>query len=103
VRARLQLGAITAEDIQVELYRGKVAIDGEIHTGVAIPMAYQGQDDQGQSFYGAEVEYSSSGLQGFSLRILPKHRYLNSAYDPKLILWADPDHVVVRSGSASRS
>jgi starch phosphorylase len=103
VRARLQLGAITAEDIQVELYRGKVAIDGEIHTGVAIPMTYQEQDDQGQSFYGAEVEYSSSGLQGFSLRILPKHRYLNSAYDPKLILWADPDHVVVRSEGASPS
>jgi starch phosphorylase len=97
VRARLQLGAITAEDIQVELYRGKVAIDGEIHTGVAIPMAYQGQDDNGHSLYGAELEYASSGLQGLSLRILPKHRYLNSAYDPKLILWADPDQVVVKS------
>jgi glycogen phosphorylase len=98
VMARLQLGAITPEDVQVELYRGTVGVDGEIHTGVAMPMTYQGQDAEGKSFYIIEVDYASSGLQGLSLRILPQHRFLNSAYDPKVILWANPDEVRVVSG-----
>ncbi|MFZ4641331.1 MAG: alpha-glucan family phosphorylase [Nodosilinea sp.] len=97
VIARLQLGAITPEDIQVELYRGSIAVDGEIHTGVATPMIYQGEDQQGKSCYSIEVEYTSSGLQGLSLRILPQHRYLNSSYDLKMILWANPDQVSIKS------
>jgi starch phosphorylase len=95
VSTRLNLGAITPDDVQVELYRGSVAIDGEIHSGTATPMTYQGQDNQGHSLYATEVEYTSSGLQGISLRILPQHLALNSPYDPKLILWADPEQVPI--------
>jgi starch phosphorylase len=99
VVACIQLGAITPDDVQVELYQGTVGVDGEIHAGFAIPMTYQGQDANGRSFYVIEVEYSASGLQGLSLRILPKHRYLNSPYDPKLILWANPEQVAIVSTS----
>jgi starch phosphorylase len=99
VVACIQLGAITPDDVQVELYQGTVGVDGEIHAGFAIPMTYQGQDANGRSFYIIEVEYSASGLQGLSLRILPKHRYLNSPYDPKLILWANPEQVAIVSTS----
>lgn len=99
VMARIQLGMITPADVQVELYRGTVAVDGEIHTGTATPMIYQGQDDHGKSFYALEVNYAASGLQGLSLRILPQHQHLNSPYDPKLILWANPDQVTITSGS----
>jgi len=98
VDARVHLGALTPEDIQVELYRGAVDVDGEIHTGIATPMTYQGQDDHGNSLYSITVSYTASGLQGLSLRILPQHKYLNSAYDPKLILWADPQEVTVNVG-----
>ena len=95
VTARIQLAALTPEDVQVELYQGSVEVDGEIHTGMATPMHYQGKDDQGRSLYGVEVRYGSSGLQGLSLRILPQHRFLNSPYDPKLILWANPEEVAI--------
>ncbi len=98
VTAALRLGALTPDDVQVELYQGTVFVDGEMHSGVAVPMAYQGQDDQGRSFYGLEMEYTASGLQGLSLRLLPKHSSLNSPYDPKLVLWADPTSVQVISG-----
>lgn len=95
VSARIDLGALTPDDVQVELYQGTVAVDGEIHTGIAISMHHQGQDGQGKSLYGIEMRYASSGLQGLSLRILPKHRYLNSPYDPKLVLWANPEEVTI--------
>ncbi len=51
-------------------------------------MEYQGEDDQGLSIYKADVLYTTSGLQGLSLRVLPKHKYLSSPYEPRLILWA---------------
>ena len=101
VTAAIQLGALTAADVQVELYQGTVAVDGEIHAGVAVPMAHQGQDAKGRSLYGLDMEYTASGLQGLSLRILPQHPSLNSSYDPKLVLWADPDSVQVISGVAA--
>ena len=99
VDARVYLGPLTPEDVQVELYQGNVDVDGEIHSGVPTPMTYQGQDAQGRGQYLIDVKYTASGLQGLSLRILPKHPYLSSSYDPKLILWAQPDEVAINPDS----
>lgn len=100
VTASIDLSQLTHEDVEVELYQGTVQVDGEMHTGTAIPMAYRGKDAQGRSAYGVTLNYTSSGLQGLSLRILPKHRYLNNPLDPKLLLWAQPDEVKVNVGES---
>ena len=99
VKATLNLGHLTSEDVQVELYQGAVQVDGEMHSGTPLPMTCQGETGHGQCIYGTQLQYTSSGLQGLSLRILPKHPYLNSSFDPKLILWAQPDEVDVSMGS----
>jgi starch phosphorylase len=91
VTAQVVLGALTADDVQVELYQGTVHVDGEIHSGTAIPMLYQGQNPQGISLYTVTLQYDRSGLQGIALRILPKHQYLHNPLDLKLILWAQPE------------
>jgi starch phosphorylase len=52
-------------------------------------MDYQGQDSQNLSVYTANITYTTSGLQGLSLRVLPKHSYLSNAYEPRLIAWAE--------------
>lgn len=95
VTASINLGQLTNEDVLVELYQGTIQVDGEMHGGTAIPMAYRGQDAQGRSSYAVNLNYTRSGLQGLSLRILPNHRYLNDPLDPKLILWANPDEVAI--------
>ncbi len=95
VTAQVHLGALSPDDVQVELYQGRVGADGEIQGGEAITMAYRGQDSSGHSLYGVDLTYTTSGLQGLSLRLLPQHRYLHSPLDPKLVLWADPDRVLV--------
>jgi starch phosphorylase len=99
VKARIDLGALTPDDVQVELYRGTVEVDGEIHAGIATTMDYQGKDSEGKRCYSIVTQYTSSGLQGLSLRILPKHKSLNSPYDLKLILWANPEEVSISVGS----
>lgn len=87
VKARINLATLTPADVQVELYQGSVDADGEITDGIPIIMDCQGQDQQNLSIYIANVAYTSSGLQGLSLRVLPKHKNL-SPHEMGLILWA---------------
>ncbi|HEY9650520.1 MAG TPA: alpha-glucan family phosphorylase [Coleofasciculaceae cyanobacterium] len=88
VKTRINLAGLTPSDVQVELYKGAVNADGQILNGTPVVMDYQGVDEHHCSIYTADVAYSSSGLQGLSLRVLPKHNYLSSPYEPGLIIWA---------------
>jgi len=89
VKARLNLGALTDQDIQVQLYKGSVGADGQIVHGMPVVMDYHGKDNQGCSVYMVDVSYGSSGLQGFALRVLPKHEYLSNPHELRLVLWAE--------------
>jgi starch phosphorylase len=88
VKTRINLAGLTSNDVQVELYQGAINADGQIVNGLPVPMDYQGTDEQNCSIYTADVIYSASGLQGLSLRVLPKHDYLSSPYETGLIIWA---------------
>lgn len=90
VKARVNLAGLSANDVQVELYAGLVNATGNILNGVPSAMDYQGSEpNSGVSIYTGNITYTSSGLQGMSLRVLPKHQYLSSPYDLGLIVWAD--------------
>ncbi len=89
VKARLSLAGLSPDDLQVEIYQGPIGIDGKITNGVPTVMSYQGKDGDHISVYTGDITYTSSGLQGFSLRVLPKHPHLSSPYEPRLILWAN--------------
>ena len=98
VKARVNLATLTPDDVQIELYQGSVDATGEIVNGIPVVMDFQGEDQQGCSIYTASITYTHSGLQGLSLRVLPKHKYLSSSYEPRLVLWAtDPNAVKVHT------
>jgi starch phosphorylase len=88
VKARINLAGLTPDDLQVELYQGSVNADGEIVNGTSVVMEHQGEDQQGCSIYTTDIMYASSGLQGLSLRVLPKHENLSSPHELGLIRWA---------------
>lgn len=88
VKARVKLAPLTPNDVQVELYQGSIDATGEIVNGVPVVMHCQSGDQHGDSVYTADITYTNSGLQGLSLRVLPKHEHLSSPYEPRLILWA---------------
>lgn len=89
VKAQINLADLTPSDVQVELYQGSVNADGEIANGVPVIMEYQGKTPDGHCIYTVDITYTTSGLQGLSLRVLPKHEYLSSSYESGLILWAE--------------
>jgi glycogen phosphorylase len=88
VKARINLAGLTPSDVQIELYQGKVDQYGHIVDGESVIMEYHGQDANNASLYTADIIYTSSGMQGLSLRVLPKHENLSSRHELGLILWA---------------
>ncbi len=88
VKSRINLGALQPKDVQVELYKGPLDEKGQIVSGETAVMDYQGTDEHNHSVYIANILYSTSGLQGVSLRVRPNHPYLSSPYEPGLVLWA---------------
>jgi starch phosphorylase len=88
VKAKVDLANLSQNDIQVELYQGAIDANGEIVNGEPVVMENQGTDSNSLNLYNVEVAYHTSGLQGLSLRVLPKHPHLANSYEPRLIVWA---------------
>jgi len=88
VKACIHLAGLSPEDVQVELYQGAVDAGGDIVNGTPVIMQSQGTNQQDMAIYTATIAYASSGLQGLSLRVLPKHSNLSNLYSLGLVLWA---------------
>lgn len=88
-RARVQLGALAAEDVAVELYIGRLSAAEEIVDATAMPLHPTGErTDKGHIFEG-EASCARSGLHGYTVRVRPKHPDLAAAFLPGLICWAE--------------
>ncbi|MDD1413103.1 alpha-glucan family phosphorylase [Dolichospermum sp. ST_con] len=89
VKAKVDLATLSNDDVQVELYQGSIDANGDIVNAVPVVMDYQGQEAENLSVYTVNITYTTSGLQGLSLRVLPRNQYLSSPYEPRLIAWAE--------------
>ena len=87
VRATVSLGSLSADDVSVEIYHGDIDARGEFANGHACPMKYEGEQDGKQVFVG-EFKLDTSGLQGFTVRVLPKHQDLVQPLQLNLTRWA---------------
>jgi glycogen phosphorylase len=89
VRARVHLGALSPDDVSVELYIGQVDANDTLVNANAIPM--QAVENSGDGFYvftDPHCTSSYSGLHGFTVRVIPRHSDLIIPILPGLITWA---------------
>jgi starch phosphorylase len=90
VCARLRLGALTPADVKVELYLGALDTAGEITQPAAFPMQHTISTGNGEHIFEASgVPCCRSGLQGYTVRVLPHHPDLAAHFIPGLITWAN--------------
>jgi starch phosphorylase len=87
VNAYIELGALTPDELQVELYHGPVSSQTrDIEHAKAVDMKAQGQE--GNCYlYQIKVECVDTGWQGHTVRILPKHPALVHPYRTGFIKW----------------
>jgi len=87
VTVTLQLGALTPDDVLVELCRGPLDTRDEVSQASTEPMQLVRRDG-GTAEYRAAFTFAESGRQGLGVRILPRPgRELNS-FEAGLIVWA---------------
>ena len=89
VRARVQLGSLSAQEVAVELYLGRLNPAGDIVDAASVPMKPAEQDGLGNFLFEATTPCARSGLHGLTVRVRPQHADLPVAFLPGLICWAD--------------
>lgn len=88
VRARVHLGDLTPDDVIVQLYLGRVDPSNQIVDAEATPMQAVEPRGDGDYLFEATTAPRSSGLHGYTFRVLPAHPDLITSFLPGLITWA---------------
>jgi starch phosphorylase len=89
VRGRLRLGALSPSDVTVELVLGPLDAAGQITEPASFPMHHALSPGNAEHVFEATgVPCSRSGLQGYTVRVLPHHPDLAARFVPGLISWA---------------
>ncbi len=86
--ARVSLGDLSPEDIQVELYLGQRGTLGGIVKEDAIDMTCTGKDGDAY-LYEVSMSPLNSGRQDYALRILPANNSVPSVLTPLFIRWEE--------------
>jgi starch phosphorylase len=88
VTAIVNLGELSHEDVQVELYFGSINQKEEIAEGAALPMSFIEKRGDGSCEYVGQMLCLKAGQFGFSVRILPHHSENYRKFDPEFnVIW----------------
>ena len=88
VKVKVHLGRLTAEDVCVELYQGRVNEHMEIADPEAIRMEFTGEATGGVFEFAGAIPCRSSGYHGFAVRVVPSHPDLANPFELGLIAWS---------------
>ena len=88
VRAKVQLGSLSPEEVAVELYWGRLDANEDFTDAVAVAMHHAGTDGDAHLFEATHGPCSQSGLLGYTVRVLPNHPDLTSPFLPGYVTWA---------------
>jgi starch phosphorylase len=86
VKAKIFLADLAPEELGVELYYGSLSSQGEIEHPRRLEMSPCGAEGPA-ALYSAQVTCDSTGRQGFTVRVLPKHPALVHPFIPGLVKW----------------
>jgi starch phosphorylase len=84
--AKVFLAGLSANEVAVELFYGPLSSRGEIGEPRRMDMSPSGKEGE-TTMYSAEVTCDRTGRQGYTVRILPKHRALVHPFLPGLVKW----------------
>lgn len=87
IKAKLQLGGLSPEDVDVQIYYGKVDDKNKAHANEYIPMEFQGKTADIFEYIGV-IDCDKTGNFGYTLRVLPKHEMMINPFEMGLISWA---------------
>ncbi len=88
VKAMVELGGLSPEDVALELIHGPVGHGDELQETQAVKMTLQGKAAGGGLSYEGTFVCELAGRYGFAVRVIPFHDNLSSFAEMGLIAWA---------------
>ncbi len=87
--ARVHLGPVNPEDVDVQACYGKLDDKGAIQEGAAKTMQclFRVDGSDGSYRYAGEIPCAATGRFGYEIRVMPKNENLSSPYIPSMITW----------------
>jgi starch phosphorylase len=87
VRADVHLGALSAAEVQVEVYYGRLRGDQTIAEGRALTLLHAVDLGGGRHRFEGSVPARESGEHAFAVRVLPRNEALPNAFASRLLAW----------------
>jgi starch phosphorylase len=88
VTARVRLGALEPDEVEVQLYYGRIASTGGLEQTHHEEMTPRQRTPEGAVEYGAILTCAQTGRLGYTVRVLPKHAGLIDSRQYGLLTWA---------------
>ncbi|MFW5798198.1 MAG: alpha-glucan family phosphorylase [Planctomycetota bacterium] len=87
VTVMIDLGGLTPEDVEVQLYHGRVGSDGKVTEGDSVPMKLVETGGDGPAEFRGVLNCRRSGRFGFTVRVIPQHPDMTNVHEMGLVLW----------------
>ena len=88
VNCKVVLPDISVDNINVEVYAGRITDNGTIENITIMPMELIDRNDEAREYtYRAKLELTTGGNYGYTFRVMPKHEMLLDAENLDLIKW----------------
>lgn len=88
VECEVKLPNIKVENIEAQVYYGKIAENGMVDNIEIIPMKLKAKNETKKVYtFEAKIELTTGGDYGYTFRVMPKHEMLLESSDLNLIKW----------------
>lgn len=90
VNCEVTIPNISPENIEVQVYYGKIKDNGMVEKIAVIPMEmYEENEEERKYYYTAQIELTTGGNYGYTFRVMPKHEMLLDSENLNLVKWIE--------------
>lgn len=88
VKCTVKLPNISVDNIEAQVYYGKISEEGIVDDISIIPMKLDGENKETKEYtYTAKINLINGGNYGYTFRVMPKHQMLSNTADLNLVKW----------------
>ena len=88
VKCKVKLGNMKPENIETQVYYGKIDDNGVVDDITIIPMELEEADEENRTYsYKAKVKLTNGGSYGYTFRVMPKHEMILDSANLNLVKW----------------
>ena len=88
VRCNVTIPNLSKDDIQVQVYCGRVSDNGTVDDVLVVPMKFIEAEEEYQRYhYSAKIQLQTGGNYGYTFRVMPQNEMLLDSENLDLVKW----------------